>query len=194
MGPISSIYALATGILTRSIVKALTALLLVTPRTAMVGAENAEQGAAARVIRAGAITLNTRTSRNYRLPDALFLDGVRLLSDGFEVHHALPLSSNFETADILTLAASVATAAGSPWGGAFRAASSVPAANGSFDGKGASGEIEQVRYTLSPVEIGGPCQKLRACDRTEIMCWCCAMNTNNSRSASSAFMRDSSVE
>ncbi len=152
MGPASILYALATGILTRSIARTLTALLLVTPRTAMVGAENAEQSASARMIRAGATVIGTRTNRTYRLPDAIYLDGVRLLTDGFELHHAQPLTGDFETADILALAASVATAAGSPWGGTFRAASSVPAANGSFDGKVASGEIEQVRYILGPVE------------------------------------------
>ena len=152
MGPISLVYALATGLLTRSVGRALTALLLVTPRTAMIGKEDADLSAAARVIRAGAIVVGTRTNRDYRRPDAVLLDGVRLLGDGFEIHHALPLTSDFETADILALAASVASAAGSPWGGAFRSAISTLAANGSFDGRVASGEIEQIRYSLGPVD------------------------------------------
>src|SRR5260221_13633146 len=122
MGPISLVYAVGTALLTRLLRQELDALLLVTPRTAMIGAENAEIGAAARMIRAGATVVGTRTHRNYRRPDAVFLDGVRLLTDGLELSGAWPMTNDYDTAEILALAAGVAAAAGSPWGGAFRAA------------------------------------------------------------------------
>src|SRR5438105_2397523 len=71
MGPVSLVYTAATALLSRSLSQTLAALLLVTPRTAMAGTENAELGAAARMIRAGVIVVGTRTNLSYRRPDAV---------------------------------------------------------------------------------------------------------------------------
>src|SRR5258707_344758 len=144
--------AVGTALLTRSLSQALASLLLVTPRTAMVGAENSELGAAARMIRAGVTVVGTRTNRNYRRPDAVVLDGVRLLTDGLELSGAWPMTNDYDTAEILALAAGVAAAAGSPWGGAFRAANGVAMSNGTFDGKVATASADAVQYSLGPVE------------------------------------------
>ena len=152
MGPVSLVYTAVTALLTRSLSQTLAALLLVTPRTAMIGAENAEIGAAARMIRAGAIVVGTRTNRNYRRPDAVFLDGVHLLTDGLELSGAWPMTNDYDTAEILALAAGVAAAAGSPWGGAFGAANGVTMSNGTFDGKVATASADGVQYSLGPVE------------------------------------------
>jgi calcium-translocating P-type ATPase len=152
MGPVSLVYTAATAFLTRSLNQALAALLLVTPRTAMAGTEHAELGAAARMIRAGVTVVGTRTNRTYRRPDAVFLDGVRLLTDGLEQSLAWPLTHDYDTAGMLALAASVAAAAGSPWGGAFRAANAVTMSNGTFDGKVATASAEGAQYSLAPVE------------------------------------------
>ncbi len=152
MGPVSLVYTAATALLTRSLSQTLAALLLVTPRTAMIGSETAELGAVARMIRAGVIVIGTRTNRSYRRPDAFFLDGVRLLTDGLELSGAWPMTNDYDTAEILAIAAGVSAAAGSPWGGAFRAASGVTMSNGTFDGKVATASADGVQYSLGPVE------------------------------------------
>src|SRR5713101_3710122 len=152
MGPVSLVYMAATALLTRSLSQALAALLLVTPRTAMIGTENAELGAAARMIRAGVTVVGTRTNRIYRRPDAVFLDGIRLLTDGLELSSAWPMTNDYDAAAILAIAASIAAAAGSPWGGVFRVANGVTVSKGTFNGKVATASGEGVRYSLGPVE------------------------------------------
>ena len=152
MGPVSLVYMAATALLTRSLSQALAALLLVTPRTAMIGTENAELGAAARMIRAGVTVVGTRTNRIYRRPDAVFLDGIRLLTDGLELSSAWPMTNDYDAAAILAIAASIAAAAGSPWGGVFRVANGVTVSKGTFNGKVATVSGEGVRYSLGPVE------------------------------------------
>jgi cation-transporting P-type ATPase I len=152
MGPVSLAYTGVTALLTRSLSRTLAALLLVTPRTAMIGAENAELGAVARMIRAGVIIAGTRTNRSYRRPDAVFLDGVRLLTDGLELSGAWSMTNDYDTAEILAIAASAAAAAGSPWGGAFRAANGVTMSSGTFDSKVATASVDGVQYSLGPVE------------------------------------------
>src|SRR5712692_2817054 len=152
MGPVSLVYMAATALLTRSLSQALAALLLVTPRTAMIGTENAELGAAARMIRAGVTVVGTRTNRIYRRPDAVFLDGIRLLTDGLELSSAWPMTNDYDAAAILAIAASIAAAAGSPWGGVFRVANGVTVSKWTFNGKVATVSGEGVRYSLGPVE------------------------------------------
>jgi cation-transporting ATPase I len=150
--PISLLFAVGTGLLTRSITRALVALLLLNPRTAAIGLDGADLGASARVIRAGATVVGTRKNRPIRLPHSIILDGSRVLSDGLEVIAALPLSQEYNTAELLGLGAGVAAAASSPWGNVFRGASAVTATQGSFDGKTATALIEGVPYTLGSVE------------------------------------------
>src|SRR5262249_7775671 len=138
--------------LTRSFSQTLAALLLVNSRTAVIGSDGADLSASARVLRAGVTLIGTRTNRNIRLPDFVLLDGARLLCDGLELSSALPLTKDKNPAEVLAWAAGVAAAAGSPWGGAFRAAGSVPAAGGTFDGKVATAEIDGVRFSLGLIE------------------------------------------
>ena len=151
LGPMTLAYAAATAILTRSFSRTLAAFLLVGPRPAVIGLDNADLGASARVLRAGVTVVGTRPNRVIRLPDCLLLDGARLLSDGLELLSAQPLHEAFDSAELLARAAGIAAAAGSPWGGIFRATQTMPAAQGSFDGSTASAYVEGIQYTLGPV-------------------------------------------
>src|SRR5260221_12536714 len=62
------------------------------------------------------------------------------------------MGNDYHNAEILALAAGVAAGAGSPWGGAFRAANGVTMSNGTFDGKAATASADAVQYSLGPVE------------------------------------------
>jgi cation-transporting ATPase I len=149
--PVSLAYALGTGMMTRSLSRTLAALLLVNPRAAQIGIEEASIGAAARALRGGVTIAGTRPERTIRLPDLLLIDSPRVLTDGFELIGALPLSDTNETAGLLTCAASVAAAAGLPWGYVFPGAGRAQASNGTFDGRTATASIGGVTYTLGPV-------------------------------------------
>src|SRR5205823_11949850 len=116
LGPDSLAYAALTALATRSLARTFKALLLVNPRAAVIGAEGANTGAAARVLRAGVTVVGTRPERVVRRPDLLLLDGPRLLAEGLEVGNVLPLARDAAAAAILAQAAGVAAAAGSPWG------------------------------------------------------------------------------
>jgi calcium-translocating P-type ATPase len=152
LGPFSLAYAGVTALLTRSLTRSFAALLLVNPRPALIGAEAANAGASARVLRSGVTVVGTRPNRAVRLPGVLLLDRPSTLTDGFEVAKALPLTETFDSAAILMRAASVAAAAGSPWGSIFPLAGGVPATGGIFDGMIATASVDDVRYTLGPIE------------------------------------------
>jgi cation-transporting ATPase I len=154
-GLLSLIYAGATVILTRSFTRTLASLLLVNPRTAAIGLDSAELGASARMIRAGITVVGTRPNRSLRRPDMLLLDGTRLITDRLELSNAIPMGEDMESSEMIALAAGVAAAAGSPWGGVFRTASSIRAESGSFDGYSAKATIEGIAYSLGPVEDWG---------------------------------------
>ncbi|HZR44645.1 MAG TPA: HAD-IC family P-type ATPase, partial [Ktedonobacteraceae bacterium] len=66
----------------------------------------------------------------------------------------LHLHEEVDVAEIVAQAAGIASAAGSPWGGVFRAgaADKRPATNGHFDGKVATASLDGVNYALGPVE------------------------------------------
>lgn len=74
-GPFSLVYAALTALLTRSFSRTLAALMLVNPRTALIGIDSAELSASARVIRAGVTVVGTRPNRPIRLPHLVLLDG-----------------------------------------------------------------------------------------------------------------------
>lgn len=153
LGPASLIYAGITAVLTRSIGRTFAALLLVTPRTAVIGAEAADLGASARVLRAGVTVVGTRPNRPVRRPGLLLLESVRLVLDGLEVRGAVPLIEGLEPAELLALASGIAAAAGSPWGGALPRANARAAADGAFDGVTATATIDGDRAMLGP--LGG---------------------------------------
>jgi cation-transporting P-type ATPase I len=152
LGPISLLYAAGAALLTRSFDQTLAALLLVNPRTSLIGLDSADLNTTARVVRAGVTIVGTRKDHSIRLPQFVLLDGARLLTGRLELANALPLTEEYDSAELLARAAGVSAAAGSPWGGIFRSAGSVPATEGGFDGKVATATAEGVRYTLGPVE------------------------------------------
>jgi calcium-translocating P-type ATPase len=152
LSPISLGYAALTGLLTRSLSRAFQALLLVGPRTALIGKEFADLSASARVLRTGVIVVGTREQRLIRRPDYLLIGDARVLSEGLEVASAMPLKESSDASRLLSRASEVAAAAGSPWGGVLAAAAGPsPAAEGNFDGREASASIGGVRYSLCPV-------------------------------------------
>jgi len=182
IGPITLAYTAATAIFIRSFTRTLAALLLVSPRIAVIGVDSADLGASARVLRAGVTVVGTRPHRMIRLPDCVFLDGARLLTDELELLSALPLHTECDSAELLARAAGIEAAAGSPWGGVFRATATISATNGSFDGKTASAYAEGIQYTLGPSKIGPRLQRRPACARAVTTCLSCAASMNSDRS------------
>lgn len=151
-GPAAFAYAGLTGLLTWSVSRTFSALLLVNPRVAVIGSEAANLGAASRVLRAGVTVVGTRPKRAVRLPSLLLLDGPRLLTDGLEMGPVLPLSPRLDAPRLQALAAAIAAAAGSPWGKVFPTTGDLRAGDGEFNGLWATASVEGVRYTLGPPE------------------------------------------
>jgi calcium-translocating P-type ATPase len=118
----------------------------------MIGQDTAELGAIARVIRSGVTVVGTRKERHIRLPNVLFLDGARLLTDGLELVEARPLIESMDDKALLSLTGNISVAAGSPWGRIFGSINNLTATDGSFDGKTAHATVDNKRYWLGPVE------------------------------------------
>lgn len=152
VGPASLAYAALTAIFTRSLARTFEALLLVNPRTAIIGAEAANLGAMARALRGGVTIVGSRRDRQLRLPDVLLISGPRVLIDGFEVARVFPLGEGLEVPDILELASSIAAASGLPWGNAFPPPVRRSASEGSFNGMWAAAIVDGERYILGPPE------------------------------------------
>ncbi|HEY3947283.1 MAG TPA: HAD-IC family P-type ATPase [Solirubrobacteraceae bacterium] len=148
-------YALATGLLTRSPARILTALLLVNPIPALAGRESADRGASARVIRAGAVVAGTRPRRPISCPDTLLIDEPRTLCDGWELLSARSLGDRWDEQQVLALAAAVSTCAGSPWGIRLPTQRLPSAVDGTFDGRVASAEVVGERWLLGPEDRPG---------------------------------------
>ena len=107
-GPVSLGYAALTAVITRSPARTFASLLLVSPRTAMIGAESADLGASARVLRAGVIIVGTRPQRTIRRADLLLVDGPRTLTDGFELARRSRSTTHMIAAGVLERATQVA--------------------------------------------------------------------------------------
>jgi hypothetical protein len=144
--------ALGTGIVTRSVGRALTALLVVNPRPALAGAEHADRAAAARVLRAGVTVVGSRPDRPVRRPDVVVLDGAGIVCDGWEVRDAVALDADRDAAGVLGLAGAVAAAAGSPWGAALPGDPRMIPSDGDFDGHTAAANVDGERWTVGPAE------------------------------------------
>ncbi len=155
LAPASLIYAGLAGLFTGSFNQALASLLLINPRTALIGTESADLNASARVLRAGVTVVGTRSGRPVRLPRLLLLDGARLLTEKLELTNLLPLSEEISPPETLARAAGIASAAGLPWGDVFRATRPVAASDGHFDGRVATAISYGLRYTLGPLEDWG---------------------------------------
>jgi hypothetical protein len=150
--PLSLAYAGFTLLRTASPFRALESLLLLNPRTAVIGHEAANLATAARCLRAGLTVIGSRPHRVVHLPDVLLLDGPRILANGLEVAGVLPAAAGLDEPGVLGLAADISHAAGSPWGNVFPTGLGVPARHGEFNGLWASATLGQVRFTLGPPE------------------------------------------
>jgi cation-transporting ATPase I len=143
-------YAAATAVRARSLARALTGLLLVNPRAALAARENANRAAAARVMRAGVTVPASRADRVISRPDVLLIDGLRTIYPGWEPRAADGVGAY--TADhALAIAGAVSAAAGSPWGLTLGSGRRI-GSDGSFDGNGASAEVDGERWRLEPAE------------------------------------------
>jgi calcium-translocating P-type ATPase len=151
-GLVSIAYAAQTAIRTASVGRAFEGLLLLNPRTAVIGLEAANLAAAARVLRAGLTVIGTRPNRVLRLPTVVLLDGPRLLTEGMEIAQVLPPSPALLASEVLDLASIISAAAGSPWGNAFPRAGNAEVSRGTFNGLWATATVDGVRYILGPPE------------------------------------------
>jgi cation-transporting P-type ATPase I len=140
-------YALLLGVVRRSLRWAFTGLLLVNPRTALIGAEQAGNRASARVLRGGTTVVGTRR-RPIRRPDIVLLGCPRVLTDGLEVAGVDVIDPAHDEHGALEIASAVAAAAGSPWGAALRAAERLQSDDGTFDGVAASAAVDGERWEL----------------------------------------------
>src|SRR5579875_2649392 len=187
--PASLAGAALTGLVTRSAGAALTALLLINPRVALIGAESADNGAAARVLRQGITVVGSRERRPISLPDAVIIESPRVLIDGLQLAEvtvgtaaaatrsgATPAATRSGTAavtgsgaaagdacderEVVRIAAAVSAAAGSPWGPIFNHQDAAEASDGTFDGRVASAEIDGERWLLGPARSQPPTRYL----------------------------------
>jgi cation-transporting P-type ATPase I len=160
-------YAALNVLVTHSLRSALPALLLVSARSAFIGAEGADTAASARVLRAGATVVGTRADRPVSRPDVLIVDGPRTLAEGVELSRVVPIEG--DDADALAeLARAVASAAGSPWGRALAAGARAQATDGDFDGDAAWATVDGGRYRLGTLEeLGDHPAAIRGRDRGE---------------------------
>lgn len=154
------LYALATGVVTRSAPRALTALLLVNPVPALAGRESANRGASARVIRAGVVVAGSRPNRPISRPHVLLVDEPRTLCDGWEFVRGAAFAAEWDEQRVVALGAAISSCAGSPWGVRLPASAVPDAVDGTFDGRVASAEISAERWLLGP-EDGTPKPALR---------------------------------
>jgi calcium-translocating P-type ATPase len=152
VGPFALGYAVLTALRTRSLARTFEALVLVNPRTALIGVEAANLQAAARDLRGGVTVVGTRPRRILRRPDVLLIDGPRVLTDGLEIANVLPLQGERDPAEVLALAGGVSAAAVSPWGNLFPRAGLESASEGTFNGIWATATVEGIRHTLGPPE------------------------------------------
>lgn len=148
ISPVALGYAALTALLTRSPSRALTALLLVNGRPALIGAESADTNAAARVLRGGVTVAGSRPGRVVRRTDLLLLDGTRLLSAGYEVRAAIPVAPQLDADQVLQWASGVAAASGSPWGAAFPLQGRARMSEGRFDAGCAQASLNGTIYRL----------------------------------------------
>ena len=157
--PIASVaYAALTGLLYRSLSRALTGLLLVNPRAAIIGAESADNGAAARVLRHGVTVVGSREKRPVTRPDALVIESPRAIVAGLGLGRVRASDEDSDSLDadaVARIAAGISAAAGSPWGEVFGRIQGVDAVDGTFDGRVASAEIDGERWHVAPARDPG---------------------------------------
>ena len=150
VGPVAIAYAIATGALTRSLARALTAALLVNPRPAIAGREAANRGAATRVLRAGVTVPGSRPDRPVRRPDVLVVEAARVVTDGWELGPVATPDDAVDEAEALRIATAISVATDSPWGTPFPPTAHASAAEAHFDGRTATARVDGRDWTLGP--------------------------------------------
>ncbi len=149
LSPASLGYAVLVGVLTRSPTRMLSALLLVNARPALIGAEAADSAASTRILRSGVTVVGGPSGRRVRLPGVLLIDGTRVLTDRrLQVGKVISLRPDLDEPEILSLAAGIAAASGSPWGPAFPASGHAAARAAVFERDGASAQVGRGRIRL----------------------------------------------
>lgn len=149
LSPVSVGYAALTAVLTRSPTRALSALLLVNARPALIGVDAADSAASARILRSGVTVVGGRYGRSVRLPGVMLIDGMRVLTDRrLEVGKVISLRADLDEAEILSIASGIATASGSPWGPAFPPSGRAAAHEAEFDGDAAVARVGRSRLRL----------------------------------------------
>ncbi len=167
-GFVSLGYALATGLVTRSLARAFEALLLVTPRIAFIGSEAADRGAISRLVRSGVVVVGTRPERVTQLPDVLVLSCPRLLTDHLEIADVRSLAKSYDRQQIVDLATAVSLATENPWGRVFRSSTPLAMTEGRVvGGNQAQATLDGKVYALSshghgPMELGANGSQLPA--------------------------------
>jgi magnesium-transporting ATPase (P-type) len=155
-GPVSLAFTALTALRTGSVTRTLETLLLLNPRTAVIGLEIANLATAARVLRGGLTVIGSRTDRAIRLPGVVLLREPRLLTDGLEVAVLLALEDPAAAPAVLARAAGISAAAGSPWGNVFRSRWVEHATGGTFNGLWATAFVDGTQYYLGPPEDPPP--------------------------------------
>jgi magnesium-transporting ATPase (P-type) len=155
-GPIALAFAALTAARTLSLARTFETLLLLNPRTAVIGLAVANLTAAARVLRGGLTIVGSRPDRPIRLPDVVLLREPRLLTDGLEVAVLLALENPAAAPAVMALAAGISAAAGSPWGNVFSVRHFEFATAGTFNGLWATAFVGGVHYCLGPPEDPPP--------------------------------------
>lgn len=151
-GTSALVVAGAVALWTRSWERGLVAVLILSPRVAVIVGSASAAEAGARTTRSGATVVGTRPERTLRLPDLLVLDSPRLLADGLEFRAAVPLRDGLAPEEVAARAASVAAAAGSPWGNVFRGVETMAAEGGGFDGRVATARVHDEWCSLRPAD------------------------------------------
>jgi calcium-translocating P-type ATPase len=151
-GTLSTAYVAFTALRTFSLTRTFESLLLLNPRPAAIAEKTANLAAAARALRSGITVTGTRVDRPIRFPSVVLFDGPRLLTDGLEINEVFPASEVLQPAEVLTIAATVSAATGSPWGNVFPKAAAATISGAEFNGLWATAVVDGYRYSLGPPE------------------------------------------
>jgi calcium-translocating P-type ATPase len=146
--------AALVGFATRSPARALVALLLLGARPALEGADAAERGASARMLRLGATVVDRRPGRGFRRPDCVILETPRVLVDGLEIVDAVPLDPELSPDRLRSLALGLAAAGGWPWG-PISPASGATVDEVEVDDGTVHASVDGQVFRLSPAESPG---------------------------------------
>ncbi|HVP74468.1 MAG TPA: HAD-IC family P-type ATPase [Gaiellaceae bacterium] len=160
IAPLAVVGAVGAGVASRRRAAAGAWLMVVDPRPALVGADAAELGAWARLVRLG-LTPVPGARRRLQLPGVVLVDCARALCDGLEV--GTVTSRTLPEGEALRIGLALADEAGMPWGPVAAAVEPGDAKEASFDGAAVEGVVRGTTYRLAPAPRGdGPAARLRA--------------------------------